>query len=435
MPRTPGTYQWSITLRSFCNLSLAANGRTMVYDPGKIATREALVRALQEALSHLYDPNYQPPAWLYTLTGCDHRQGPAALQSALFRLIQSLEPPADAPLTAPVRLIFDLLYSRYVLRLTQEQTAERLHVSVATAWRLQRKAIHAIARALCESGPARQEPLAASAEDWRSQAARELAALQASTPEAVVAVTDAVHALCGLWPALSGGRDAHLRIAHLQPNLVAKVHPSALHQMLVTAARRLARHIAFGDITLFAGLVDGNVRITLTGPIATSNQPTEQDLVCDIVAPANTIVEAQIEGGHAFLWLEMPSPSSIIVLVMDDNLDMADFYQRATEGTNYRIVHTTDGRALLETVEATRPDIIVLDIMLPDIDGWQLLMRLHEHPGTQAIPVIVCSVVREEELSLSLGAALYLPKPVRPREFIEALDRVCCRAATASTRV
>jgi CheY-like chemotaxis protein len=62
--------------------------------------------------------------------------------------------------------------------------------------------------------------------------------------------------------------------------------------------------------------------------------------------------------------------------------------------------------------------------MLPDVDGWDLLMHLHEDPTTREIPVIVCSVVREGKLALSLGAALHLPKPVEPCQLIQALDQV-----------
>ncbi len=68
--------------------------------------------------------------------------------------------------------------------------------------------------------------------------------------------------------------------------------------------------------------------------------------------------------------------------------------------------------------------MIVLDIMLPDIDGWELLTNLHEYPGTRAIPVIICSVVKQEELAEALGAALYVAKPVMRKQFIEALDTV-----------
>jgi len=139
-------------------------------------------------------------------------------------------------------------------------------------------------------------------------------------------------------------------------------------------------------------------------------------------------VEAHVDGDRAFLWVGLPSVGKITVLVVDDNPDMARFYRRSAEKTSYHIVHTAGGQNLFETIAATAPAVIVLDVMLPDIDGWELLTRLHQDPATRPIPVIVCSVVREEELALSLGAAHYLPKPVRSREFIQALDRVLAQA-------
>jgi CheY-like chemotaxis protein len=59
-------------------------------------------------------------------------------------------------------------------------------------------------------------------------------------------------------------------------------------------------------------------------------------------------------------------------------------------------------------------------------------MRLHQDPTTRSIPVIICSVVQEEDLALSLGAAGYLPKPVQPREFVTALDQVLPPVAAAA---
>jgi CheY-like chemotaxis protein len=220
----------------------------------------------------------------------------------------------------------------------------------------------------------------------------------------------------------------------VQPDLAATVHPSVLYQMLVTAIGRLARYTPAGRIAIFAGLEDGNARITITAAITADQMPAEEDLIRDVLVPEGASIGAQIDGESVFLWLKLPSPGKVTVLVVDDNPDMADLYRRSTEGTSYHIVHIAQGQDLFETVETAKPDVIVLDVMLPDIDGWKLLMRLYETPATRPIPVIVCSVVREEELALSLGAALYLAKPVRARQFIQALDRVLLQASARAPR-
>ena len=68
--------------------------------------------------------------------------------------------------------------------------------------------------------------------------------------------------------------------------------------------------------------------------------------------------------------------------------------------------------------------------MLPDMDGWELLAHLYEHPATRAIPIVVCSVIREEELALELGAAVYVPKPVRHGDLLAALDQALATAGS-----
>jgi CheY-like chemotaxis protein len=126
----------------------------------------------------------------------------------------------------------------------------------------------------------------------------------------------------------------------------------------------------------------------------------------------------------AFLHIRVPAVGKVTVLVIDDNSDLVHFYRRSLTGTRYRIAHEPTGLGAFDAVAAHRPDVIVLDVMLPDIDGWTLLTHLHENPATRSIPVLVCSVIREEELALALGAAAYLAKPVQGRQLTDALDRV-----------
>ena len=92
------------------------------------------------------------------------------------------------------------------------------------------------------------------------------------------------------------------------------------------------------------------------------------------------------------------------------------------------LVHLAKGQEVFDGIGDIRPDIIVLDIMLPDVDGWDLLTRLSEHPETRGIPVIVCSVVSDPDLTRALGARASLSKPVQRQEFIRSLDQVSSRA-------
>jgi len=407
------------------------------------------VRQLQEALDHLYDPGYQPSEVFCATIGCDPRSGAIAAQSAIIRAVESLEPPPDVPVTALTRRVYDLLYSRYVLKLTQEETAERLHVSRRTAQRAQSEAVHVLARTLWERRdegerlergdgdgvvsdvwPLEKRSSDSQVPDWRAQAEREVAALQESAPATMCDVGKVIDGVMELESALASKRDVHVQVGYVQPNLVADIHPMVLRQVLVSAIEQLARCTSSGHIVVFSRLDDGNVKITLATAVAAEYALTDEDLVSDILPTESVSISASVDGARAFVWLTIPAGDTITVLVVDDNLDIVHFYRRATKGTRYRIVHTVHGQGLSDTIEAeaSAPDIIVLDVMLPGDDGWKLLTHLRESPSTRSIPVIVCSVIRAEELALSLGAALYLPKPVRPRQFRQALDRVLPQA-------
>ena len=415
--------------------------------PRKEITSAELGEDLREALAHLYDPDFQPSEPLCRLVGCDSRNGALAVQSAILRAIESVKPPPSTPSSARTQQVYKVLHGRFVLKLTRAETAELLHMSVSSVRRAQREATHALTRVLSERGKIREPsteggttdgrlqspPEEASDDqtwDWRSQARRELDALRVSSPDKVSNVGETISGVLELGGSLISLRGIRIEVGFLQPNLVAAIHPSVLRQLLITALGRLARYLTTSQITIYAGLEDGNVVVTLTSTATAGHCPTVGELTGEMLVPENVSVGVDVDENTVFLSIEMPSAGSITVLVVDDNPDVARFYRRCTAGTSYRVVHISEAREVFGIIEAVSPDMIVLDIMMPDVDGWQLLMQLHENPVTRVIPVIVCSVVREEHLALSLGAALYLPKPVRPRDFIDALDQVRPQAST-----
>jgi CheY-like chemotaxis protein len=397
-------------------------------------TFEEFKQELQEALSHLHDPDYVASERLCAAIGCDLQDGLPSVQSTILHAIERLKPPPDTPSSALTKQVYDLLHNRFVLELTQEETAYRIDVSRRTVSRMQHRAVHALAGTLWEHGqPTKGAAADIQSLDWRSQVQRELDSLQAKTPDALTDVEEALGNVLGFMGPLAAKLGTRIEVKSVQPGLVAAVHPVLLQQVLISAVKRLAPHISDGQIAIYARLEDGNAKITLTGAAAVENGLSETDLTSDIPLSRDMSIEACVDGSQAFVWVSAPSVSKVTVLAVDDNEDMARFYRDCTIGTRYHIVHAAQGSGLIEVVEATTPDVIVLDVMLPDVDGWRLLMRLRENPKTRSIPVIVCSVVREEDLALSLGAAGYLTKPVRPRQFVQALDQVVPPAATADS--
>jgi len=124
---------------------------------------------------------------------------------------------------------------------------------------------------------------------------------------------------------------------------------------------------------------------------------------------------------------EQPSDSKTVLVVEDDRQfsDLLAFYLRR-EG--YTPVQHYNGVGVLDHARRSKPALITLDVMLPDLDGWDVLRALKSDPLTKDIPVLVISVLENSELAFSLGAVDYLVKPVRRDDLHRVLGRLAAPA-------
>ncbi|NPV49006.1 MAG: response regulator [Armatimonadetes bacterium] len=120
--------------------------------------------------------------------------------------------------------------------------------------------------------------------------------------------------------------------------------------------------------------------------------------------------------------LLLPALEQLPVLAIDDNEGTLRLLQRYTTGTRYRLIGVRHPEDALDVATRLLPQIIVVDVMMPRVDGWEVLGRLREHPQLGSVPIIVCSILAQEELSLTLGASGFVQKPVSRRDFLAALD-------------
>jgi len=110
------------------------------------------------------------------------------------------------------------------------------------------------------------------------------------------------------------------------------------------------------------------------------------------------------------------------ILVVDDNADMREYVCRILgQHTHWKIRQAGDGLQALEAIEKEKPDLVLSDVMMPNVDGFQLLKALKDNPKTAAIPVILLSARAGEEATiegLEKGADDYLVKPFSARELM-----------------
>ncbi|GAB4482657.1 MAG: hypothetical protein OHK0031_05350 [Anaerolineales bacterium] len=125
--------------------------------------------------------------------------------------------------------------------------------------------------------------------------------------------------------------------------------------------------------------------------------------------------------GIARLQLIFPGAQNAALLVIDDQPAALKMFQRYLSRTPLNVSGLHDASLALETVRQTRPALVVLDVMMPRVDGWEILQALKLDPLTREIPVLVCSAWGEPELARSLGASAFLKKPIVQKELLETL--------------
>jgi CheY-like chemotaxis protein len=127
----------------------------------------------------------------------------------------------------------------------------------------------------------------------------------------------------------------------------------------------------------------------------------------------------------------LPLAEQAIVLVIDDNADTLQLFQRYLSGGRYRFVGAQNAEEGLALAEGFAPHVIVLDVLMPEQDGWTVLGRFREHPKTRDVPIIVSTILPQEHLALTLGAAEFIRKPVNRTTLLAALERQLDRPARA----
>ena len=142
------------------------------------------------------------------------------------------------------------------------------------------------------------------------------------------------------------------------------------------------------------------------------------------------------EGSTFYFTLPVPEQDTLIlsqeilnkqqntILAIDDELQIIKLYQRFLSQLGYQVVPLTDPKQAVKEAKRIKPFAITLDIMMPEKDGWHVLQDLKNDLGTKDIPVIICSILEEEEKGVNLGAADYLVKPFLQDDLIHAINRL-----------
>jgi signal transduction histidine kinase/DNA-binding response OmpR family regulator len=167
-----------------------------------------------------------------------------------------------------------------------------------------------------------------------------------------------------------------------------------------------------GDITVASEAGKGSV-FTVRLPIRVVKQE---------IAPAPSVAPRERKPAA------LPA-NAATVLVIDDDRSVHELMTRFLNREGYRVETAPSGQAGLQKARQLKPDIIILDVMMPGMDGWSVLTALKNDPQLAPIPVVLATMLSDKDMGYALGAAEYMTKPVQREKLLAILEKYRCKQA------
>ncbi len=386
---------------------------------------------LRDALAHLHDPAYlESHPLARQLVGPDLPRSQSrgqALRALLKEAIETLRPSDHVPSHMPEWRSYRALYYRYIKGMGFLHLQEELGLSRRQLQREERKGIDAMAAILRQRRisddatpggeaprePGETQPLLQHLEGWKVE--RRACPLQG--------LIEDVRWM--LEPMVQRFRTEIEVFA--SPRVVqVLVDPTLTRQALLRVMRLLIRSLGQGKIELHVIDAGQMVKLVLSCPLPRLDH-VDEDWRLAALLMGKQGGELRFEANSASesrITLELPRVSRARVLVVDDVDAAQTLFERYLTPHNYEVIGARSASEALRLAIDTKPDAIILDVMMATVDGWQALRDLRSRSSTAEIPVVVCSVLDEPELALSLGAQAFVRKPVRRLELLTTLEQV-----------
>lgn len=115
------------------------------------------------------------------------------------------------------------------------------------------------------------------------------------------------------------------------------------------------------------------------------------------------------------------------ILVVDDKLEVVELVTATLQGEDYQIINASDGEEALEKIGKEKPDLVLLDVIMPKMDGLAVLSEVKKDPKTKEIPIIMLTAKgqkSDEKKGIELGAEDYITKPFSPSHLLHKIEEV-----------
>ncbi|HEU4325722.1 MAG TPA: response regulator [Roseiflexaceae bacterium] len=405
--------------------------------------REEFARWVQEVLQRLYDLPYLQKHPLTTMLAgadVDRLQRVPHLRRTLLDAIHALAPANTAQVQSPDWRAYRILELRYIEGLTPSEVMQQLVLSRSYYFREQARMLEALTTLLWEQWQQQQPSAPASSTDAQvppeqpDQTREQLAHAETNrlSAHATWEQVDPIEVLQQLQPivdSLARSQGKVVRSELPQQRITLRADRVLLRQALVTAITFALDVAADGQVQLESLLAPNEVGIAIVVDRASERPPStagRQGVGLEVCAQLMETMggSLRVERTPAGGWeahLVWPTVASYTLLVVDDNQDFVNLFRRYLAGHSWSVIGAADGVRARQVLAEIEPTVIILDVMMPREDGWELLVALRASEATRTTPILICSVLNEPRLAETLGASGYLTKPVNQQALLRAL--------------
>ncbi len=388
---------------------------------------QGLLGEVHSALTHLDDPPYLERHPLVnripSVAQAPELSRGQALRRTIRLAIAALHPGASGNPGPIEARCYQVLYRWAISREGMVAIAGSLGISLRQAYRDLRVATEALAEILDSAG---RQAGGSPAAPLPGPLGAELARLAQVTEQDVDLERMLVDAV---------GNARTLAREH-QVEILMDVQASGLHTvanrvMLRQAVLNLLSHAVCSQprLPLMVRLYAQGERAQLEihyHPGAEEDPPqpnTPYDIAGQLLRSLGLCWQRQPQGDGAFaITVAIPLTRARTVLIVDDNEGLIALFKGYLRQRPYRVYASSDPAQALELLQQLCPDVVILDVMMPDRDGWEVLQQMRACEAGKHARIIVCSVIKDPRLASALGADAFLGKPVDRTSLLRALN-------------
>lgn len=332
------------------------------------------------------------------------------LRKTILEYLELLSPRESSNIYSPQSRLYNVLYLRFVEGLTVQQTANELGISSRQAYRDLQKGKNDITRLFWDDIQKNKQKNNIEPPIKKTTINPEMANINISIQQ--IDLKKIINHSLKRVESLSQKRE--IKIEYDIPNFPIKINSD------VAIAQQICTSIISQTIQSIQNC-SLNIQLIKDSPHNMLNLSFKMETIPESLIDQTTkalckelgwLIEEEVNEQNVSISIKTASQPTIVI-VIDDNEGIIDLFKRYLTKHEFKVVGCLDGNTGIQKARTLKPILIFLDVMMPYVDGWEVLQNLQIDEETQHIPVIICSVFNDPALAFSLGAAGVISKPIR----------------------